>query len=152
MFTPSVNSNTFVQKLISNHGEQSLPFLAKGPHKRTQQVKALLAQWCWELLALVGTCCVVHVNEHNNCQCYWRKLVILALITAFLSQAFPLSVYRPSHIFSLNNSLYLACPRGKSFPRKEQSAVPPRGICLYTSGQDSSKPHIVLVFDKISVM
>ena len=40
------------------------------------------AQQCWELLALVGTCCVVHANGHNTCQHCWRKVVILALITA----------------------------------------------------------------------
>ena len=39
--------------------------------------------------------------------------------------------------------------------RKKIQRLPPKpivGICLYPSGQDSSKPHIVLVFDKISVI
>ena len=33
------------------------------------------AQHCWELLALVGTCCVVYANERNNCQHCWRKFM-----------------------------------------------------------------------------
>ena len=49
---------------------------------------------------------------------------------ANISQTFPLSVYRPSHVFSSNNSLYLTRPRGKSFPRG-QSAVPPRGLTIF---------------------
>ena len=80
----------------------------------------------------------MHANERNNCQHCWRKVVILALITVLSlpAQAFPLSVYRPSHVFSLNNSLYFTRPRGKSFTRECQSAVPPRGLtvfwCIYT--------------------
>ena len=69
-------------------------------------------------------------NERNNCQHCWRKVVILALITALSVQAFPLSVYRPPHVFSSNNSLYLTPPRGKSFAREGQSAVPPRGLTI----------------------
>ena len=34
------------------------------------------------MLGVVGTCCVVHANEHNTCQHCWHKVVILALITA----------------------------------------------------------------------
>ena len=45
------------------------------------------AQQCWELLALVDTCCVVHANERNNYQ-HWRKVVILALITALFVPSF----------------------------------------------------------------
>ena len=48
-----------------------------------------------------------------------------------MSQAFPLSVYKPSHVFSSNNSLYFTRPRGKSFPREGQSAVPPRGLTIF---------------------
>ena len=56
------------------------------------------------------------------------KLVILL---TFLSQSFLLSVHRPSHVFSSNNSLYLTRLRGKSFPREGQSAVPPRGLIIF---------------------
>ena len=28
---------------------------------------------CWELLALICTCCVVHAHERNNCQHLWRS-------------------------------------------------------------------------------
>ena len=85
---------------------------------------------CWHLLALVGTCCVVHANKRNNCQC-WQLVVILALITALSVTIFSSICYRPSHVFSSNNSLYLTRPRGKSFPREGQSAVPPRGLAVF---------------------
>ena len=85
---------------------------------------------CWHLLALVGTCCVVHANKRNNCQC-WQLVVILALITALSVPVFSSICYRPSHFFSSNNSLCLTRPRGKSFLREGQSAVPPRGLAVF---------------------
>ena len=80
---------------------------------------------CWHLLALA----VVHTNERNNCQHCWRNVVFLALITALSVPSFS-SVYRPSHVFSSNNSLYLSRLKGKSFPQG-QSAVPPRGLTIF---------------------
>ena len=66
----------------------AVSMMRKGPCKRTQQITTLLAQQCWELLTLFGTCCVVHANERNNCQHCWRKVVILALITALSAPSF----------------------------------------------------------------
>ena len=77
----------------------------------------------------VGTCCVVHANERNNCQHCCRKLIILALITALSVPSF-YSVYRSSHVFSSKNSFYFTRPRGKSFPRG-QSAVPSRSLTIF---------------------
>ena len=73
----------------------------------------------------------MHANERNSCQRCWPKLAILALITALSAQAFPLFVYRPSHVLSSNNSLCLTHPRGKSFPLGGQWAVPPRGLTIF---------------------
>ena len=55
----------------------------------------------------VGTCCVVHANERNNCQHCCRKLIILALITALSVPSFS-SVYWSSHgFFSSKNSFFI---------------------------------------------
>ena len=90
---------------------------SKGPYKRTQQVTTLLGP---TMLGVVGSYCVVHdANERNNCQHCWRKAVVLALITA-------LSVPSFSYICLRNTR-----PRGKSFPREGQSAVPPRGLTIF---------------------
>ena len=83
------------------------------------------------ITGVVGTCCVVHANERNNCQHCWRKVVILASITDLSVPSFPLSVYRPPHVFHSNNTFYLTRPRGKSFPRGGQSAVSPRGLAVF---------------------
>ena len=96
-FTPAVKvgrdiisfrSACYDRQSVAVRSHSTLFLNYKGPCKRTQQVTTLLAQQCRELLALVGTCCVVHANERNNCQHCWRKLVILSLITAFFVPSF----------------------------------------------------------------
>ena len=62
--------------------------LLRGACKRTQQLPTLLGPTMLGVLVLVGTCCVVHANERNNCQHCWRKFIILALITALSVPSF----------------------------------------------------------------
>ena len=125
VFTSVIFKNFLCLCLYSFHKNEQ----AKGPYKRTQQVTTLFGP---TMLGVVGTCCVVHANKRNNCQHCWCKVVSLALITALSVPGFSsIYLYRPSHDFSSNNSLYLTHPRGKSFSREGQSAVPPRGLTIF---------------------
>ena len=89
-----------------------------------QQVTTLLAQQCWEslrLLAIVAWCMQTNATT---------------LITALNNSPFcpKLSLYLfigPLTLFAQIICLYLTRPRGKSFPREGQSAVPPRGLTIF---------------------
>ena len=61
-----------------------------GCKEGAQHLNCLINEY--NLLGVVGTCCVVHVNENITCQRCWRKVVTLALIKALSVPRFSCSL------------------------------------------------------------